>query len=362
MRGIINTDRLYRHTPISKNESLSMRGVAILCIAIHNLLHLLIFTHENEYVLHLSHTEGFVANIAARPAWALADTLSFLGWYGVAIFLFLSGYGLVRKHENMRAQYISIPYFVTNSYLKLFKLMLLPLFILALLRLYLYHEPYPVDMFFYMLELVANITHYDTYLLSIYWYFGLTFELYVLYRLCIYRRSINWIIALNIMAVALFAYLCSQNDLVNMSFARHNFAGWILPFTVGVALARYDLSSLFQNKRLNIAIVLLAGPILTLMNYDPYLWYISPVVAIIAAVALAKVWQVGMWIGAISSFIFVAHPIVRQFMIHKPALDAFGFKASDPYSIEIIPIIALFLALTLILAHTLKWLHRHLYE
>lgn len=40
MRGITNTSQIYQHTPISKDEGLSMRGIAILCIIFHNFLHL----------------------------------------------------------------------------------------------------------------------------------------------------------------------------------------------------------------------------------------------------------------------------------------------------------------------------------
>ena len=74
-----------------------MRGVAILCIMFHNFLHLTLPTIENEFSFSELRTDTFVSSLSAQPAWALADVMSFLGWYGVAVFIFLSGYGLVRK-------------------------------------------------------------------------------------------------------------------------------------------------------------------------------------------------------------------------------------------------------------------------
>ena len=100
MRGITNTSQIYQYTPISKDEGLSMRGIAILCIIFHNFLHLTLHTVENEFTFLEHRAHVFTHCIANNPSWLLADIMSFLGWYGVPIFLFLSGYGLVRKFEG----------------------------------------------------------------------------------------------------------------------------------------------------------------------------------------------------------------------------------------------------------------------
>ena len=66
-----------------------MRGIAILCIMLHNFLHLMLPTVENEFSYCDLRTDTFLNSLTSQPEWAWADILSFLGWYGVTIFIFL---------------------------------------------------------------------------------------------------------------------------------------------------------------------------------------------------------------------------------------------------------------------------------
>lgn len=364
MRGITNTNQIYQHTPISKDEGLSMRGIAILCIIFHNFLHLTLHTGENEFTFLEHRAHVFTSSIANNPSWLLADIMSFLGWYGVPIFLFLSGYGLVRKFEGTDVGgggNLPTIRFIANRWSKLFKLMLIPMLIMALLHPILNQQPIPNKIVVRMLSLTLNITQPDSEYLGVYWFFGLIFELYVLYRLFIYRRPMSWIIGLNIAALATFVALWLHGDILLMSMVRHNLMGWILPFTIGVVFARYDFSKYFQHKWRNIAIVLLAGPIIVGMNFNAYLWYFSSVVAIIAALALAKLWRGGMWLGAISSFLFVAHPIVRKVALDNDVMALFGIGSDWQYTTGLAILLALYFAVTIPSALLFQWIHKRLF-
>lgn len=76
-----------------------MRGVAIVFIMLHNLLHLVIPTLENEFVFQIERTRFFMNEVFSGGVDVVQDIFSFLGWYGVAVFLFLSGYGLTLKYD-----------------------------------------------------------------------------------------------------------------------------------------------------------------------------------------------------------------------------------------------------------------------
>ena len=338
-----------------------MRGVAILIIFLHNFLHHVLPTVENEFDYSALRVDAFIQSIIQNPAWALADIMSFMGWYGVVVFIFLSGYGLVRKFEGVDSGDVGVWHFAKSRWLKVFRLMLLPMLMFAVVWSALRGEIFPVDKLAQQLLLLGNVVFPHTMQPGVYWFFGLILELYLFYRLCLYRRSTLWIIFLKILGLGLLVGLWLYGDMELMSWMRHNFFGWILPFTLGVLFARYDFAKLFAHKALNIIVVLVAGPLLVAMNCNPYMWMLSPIVAIVAAMALAKTWQGGVWLGGLSSFIFVIHPIVRFVMLRPAVRELFGYDATTPYTVALIPRLALYVALTLLLAELYRRLYRRIF-
>lgn len=338
-----------------------MRGIAILCIVFHNFLHLILPTFENEFDFSLSRVEVFTDSLTVNPAWALADVMSFFGWYGVAVFVFLSGYGLVRKYESRVDGHLSVWPFIKDRWLKVFKLMLVPMLLFAVVWSLCNGKIFPIDKLLQQLALIGNIAFPTSVQPGVYWFFGLIFELYVLYRLCIYRRTIGWIVGLNIFALALFVGLWLYGDAMLLASVRHNLFGWILPFTLGALFARYDFARMFCNGWVNAIVVIASGILLLAMNYNAYLWYFSPVVAIIASIALAKLWRGGVWLGALSSFLFVIHPIVRYIAIRPEVKALFGIGEGSPYTIKLIPLLASYVALSILAAYLYRLVHTRLF-
>lgn len=355
-----STPITYRPTPISGSESQAMRGVAILCIMLHNFLHLTLPTTENEFSFSTLRTQTFVDSLTAHPTWALADVMSFLGWYGVAVFIFLSGYGLVRKYECGNSGELPVWAFIKEHWLKVFKLMVVPMLIFMVVWSYFNGKIFPIEKLMQQLALIGNIAFPTSVQPGVYWFFGLIFQLYIIYRLFIYRRSKRFILYLNIIALAIFVILwlfCSEET---MAAVRHNSIGWILPFSIGALVARHDLSALFARRWAMWLIVILSGAVLTLMNYNALLWYFSPIVAIVAAIALAKLWRGGVWLGALSSTIFAIHPIVRYIALRDEVKTLFEVDSTTPYSLNIIPLLAIYIAVTLLLSMLYKHLQSHL--
>ncbi len=352
----------YRPTPISGSESQAMRGVAILCIMFHNFLHLILPTVENEFTFSILNTDIFVESLSTRPAWAMADIMSFLGWYGVAVFIFLSGYGLVRKYECNNEHDLQLWSFAKDRWLKLFRLMVVPMTIFVLLWSCFKGQIFPIEKFVQQLALIGNIVFPSSIQPGVYWFFGLIFQLYIIYRLCIYRRSKSYILIVNIIAFAIFVAVWLLGNDTAMSALRHNCIGWILPFTLGAMFARHDLSMLFARRWVMWLMVILSGAVLTLLNYNLVLWYFSPVAAIVAAISLAKLWRGGVWLGALSSSLFVMHPIVRYVALQDSVKSLFGISGDAAYSISIIPLLATYIAVSVLAAVLYRHIHSRLFD
>src|SRR5574344_51864 len=108
---------------LTKDECSAMRGIAIMAIMLHNYCHWLNGTlRENEYKFHADRAAGMWQALTFPDALFLANMLSFRGHYGVPVFLFLSGFGLVLKYE--RGGSLPAAGFVRVHYLKLLRIMI----------------------------------------------------------------------------------------------------------------------------------------------------------------------------------------------------------------------------------------------
>ena len=88
---------------LNKQDTGALKGIAILCIAIHNFCHWLpMAVHENEYVFRLEDSLKLLHHVQMLHPQVLLNVFSHFGHYGVPVFLFLSGYGLVCKYERSR--------------------------------------------------------------------------------------------------------------------------------------------------------------------------------------------------------------------------------------------------------------------
>lgn len=82
---------------LTKENSLILRGLAIMAIMLHNFLHnpMLGFTQENEMSFSGEHVKHFFSTLD-KKWFDPYDWFSFLGWTGVVVFIFLTGFGVSR--------------------------------------------------------------------------------------------------------------------------------------------------------------------------------------------------------------------------------------------------------------------------
>ena len=322
---------------LTRAECNALRGLAILGIVLHNFCHWLgPVVKENEYQYFQHNVDWFLQVVAHTDQLLPAHVLSFFGHYGVPIFLFLSAYGLEMKYGRAEEKVRTVP-FVRYHFLKLFKMMFVGFII------FLTVDAITPGAFHYtVIRVIGQLGMFNNLFADPdhniwpgpYWYFGLTLQLYVVYRLFIYKRSTTWTAVL--MAICVTIQLGMAPESSELNWYRYNFMGGMLPFGFGILFARYRLTSyekmLAGSPRSAAAALfttfLFASFIIVGGSMNFVMWAFVPMFVCVAAIALVQLlgrlplWGVGTWLfrtltwfGSISAALFVIHPTVRKVFI-----------------------------------------------
>ena len=294
-----------------------LRGLAILSIITHNFTHWMhgaIF--ENEFVFQSWHVDNLL-NYLSHPDYRLPLQLfSFFGHYGVVLFVFLSAYGLEKKYGNTSKEVPPLP-FIWTHYLKLLSMCIVGYigYLLLMIRL----VGLPENGFLeasYLLSMTSNLytTTLGPHIPAPYWYFGLMLQLYIIYRLILFRRS--WRVIVGAILLSCIIQAVVVPDSVTMAWLRSNFIGSILPFGLGLLYARYEED--IQLSKISYGIIMLSSIILifaTSLSFIP--WITTPLFVCILGISASQLLPKAVppplaWVGSISAAIFISHPIVRK--------------------------------------------------
>ena len=336
---------------LSRAECTAMRGIAILAIVLHNYCHFIgKIVKENEYQFFTSNNDRLWHALTNPDELLPVHLLSYFGHYGVPVFLFLSGFGLVKKYEkNERIEELkngslqsfnpSILKFLKYNYLKLLRMLIVGFSLFIIVDMLT-----PGRFQFHWYNVVAQLAMYINVLPEpdriiwpgIYWFFGLMIQLYIIYRLLLYRRNSWWVVGLIAICWALQAFCDPEGETVNR--LRYNSIGGMLPFGLGIIVARIPTlgknnsqvgNKTFFDKRSGKAerprweyfvALLISTVLIVAMCFWYQAWFWIPALIIIGTIALVKVmpkWMLSVitWIGSISAAMFVAHPIARKLFI-----------------------------------------------
>ena len=305
-------------------ESKALRGIAILGIMLHNYCHFLGFAvKENEYTFTAARPAQLLDRLMSPDMYLPVHLLSFFGHYGVPVFLFISGFGLVCKYErDARGRVGTLP-FTGYHYLKLLRLMFLGYIAFAVvscLHPHGYHG-YTVGRVLAQLLMYINLLPDPDHIIKPgpYWFFGLMLQLYVVYRLFVYRRrSLNVVVLMAVcwLAQAVFTPAADPGGEI-LNRIRYNFIGGMLPFGAGVLYARCG-RCLPAWAYACVALVSAAAVFAGSFAFQAWLWV--PLFVVTGAVATirlvpARALGVCVWFGAVSSALFVVHPVTREIII-----------------------------------------------
>lgn len=309
---------------ISPARSKALRGVAILGIILHNYCHFLGFAvKENEYTFNPDKPRMLLERLSCNADYLFVHIMSFFGHYGVPVFLFVSGFGLVRKYEQSMRDTVRPLEFTRFHYLKLLRLMFLGYIafaVVSMLHPHGYHG-YTLSRVAAQLLMYINIMPEPNAVIKPgpYWFFGLMLQLYIVFRCIIYRRT-SWIAVILIAACWLLqAVFTPDNDLqgIILNRIRYNFIGGMLPFGAGILYARHG-KEIGTAGNITVAAVSAAAVFAGSFCFQSWLWV--PLFIVTGAVATInlvpeKALMPFSWFGAISSALFVAHPVTREIII-----------------------------------------------
>ena len=311
-------------TLLSLAESKALRGIAILGIMLHNYCHFLGFAvKENEYTFTAAKPMQLLGRLMHADQYLFVHVLSFFGHYGVPVFLFISGFGLVCKYEQRTPQPVRALPFVGYHYLKLLRLMFLGYIAFAVVS-YLHphgYHGYTVGRVAAQLLMYINLLPDPDHIIKPgpYWFFGLMLQLYIVYRLLIYRQRSAGVVALIAVCWLAQAVFTPANDPGGeiLNRIRYNFIGGMLPFGAGVLYARYG-RCLQPWAYAAVAAVSAAAVFAGSFAFQAWLWV--PLFVVTGAVATVKLIPEKalapcVWFGAISSVLFVVHPVTREIII-----------------------------------------------
>ena len=118
---------------------------------------------------------------------------------------------------------------------------------------------------------------------GIYWFWGLMLQLYICYYIFFYKRNNSSLLYFNILSIAimvLFIILADNSFLLRfvnhgsayLNLLRHNFIGWILPFTFGIIYARCHWDIAVKSIWKNVILLVAAMGLLVLTNFNLYTW------------------------------------------------------------------------------------------
>lgn len=317
---------------LSRKECSALRGIAILGIVLHNYCHWLgMAVKENEYTFTMAKASG-LANAVVHPTWDLpVHLLSFFGHYGVPVFLFLSAYGLTMKYENGGAEDRVWP-FLKSHFRKLFRMMIVG-FAAFLMVDRVTGGPHHYELLDVVTQLllVNNLMPNPDAVIwpGPYWFFGLMLQLYTVYRLFLYKRHWGVTVAFMLVCTLLQAPCSPEGEALNR--LRYNFIGGMLPFGLGLLYGRLVEMKWEEHLRwkpgshgvkalCTVIVLLLLVAAIYNWSFDFLAWLWVPAAVCLLNVLVVKVLPEKVnsllaWVGAISSAMFVCHPITRKIFI-----------------------------------------------
>lgn len=303
----------------------------------HNYLHWLSsMVKENEYQFHQGNVDRLMS-LLSSPSWDLPLQLfSFFGHYGVPVFLFLSGYGLVLKYENSASpghEEGEVTSFVWKHYMKLFPMMLLGFAVFAMVDwITPGHHHWTWKDIIMQLTMTINFSSVPDKVIwpGPYWFFGLIMQLYIVYRLLLYRRHWGWTVGAIIVCWAIQQACMDSPDGNAINIIRYNCIGGMLPFGMGLLAARFGADH--PDRSLGFYVMLFGLSIVAVialsLSFNTWLWVPAFIVLLnVGFVKLLPQWcmKAFSWVGGISAAIFVCHPITRKIFIpisrHGDLLD-----------------------------------------
>ena len=296
-----NMNILDNKNTLSIENTVTIRGIAILSIMFYNFIRHLIGIDGNEDYWSDVNVMTLLSGLKTYMSPLFA--VSYWGWYGVPLFIFLSGYGLTKKYDKGDFNVMKYAY----SHIKKIFLLMIPAFALYVILVDCFGNiKYPISLIIKQCTFTVNFLSLNIEP-GIYWFFGLIIQLYLIF---IVLRKLNskwlWIILISFLIFDYSVlYLFTSCD---MTYVRHNSIGWMPSFIFGIIYAKKQYNLLSPQQ------ALITIPLFFVSSLIKLLYPLSPLFCIISVLSIVKFLKFKWlyYVGTISSAIFAMHAVVRQ--------------------------------------------------
>ena len=304
---------------LDKSEVHLLKGLAILLIVTHNFFHWVEPRFgENEFSFSRNKINSFIDLVFSSKIDLLHATLSFVGHYGVQVFIFCSAYGLTIKYRN---NIFSNAHFFKQRVLKLY-----PTFTIALLLLIIYNYYILESVFdFKMVKLIvlrysllANLFPGKAFIVSgPFWFYSMIFQFYF-----VFPFLLNLIKQRRILAQIIIPIFIIINILFNDLFDSYDFSLYFnlvgnLPVLIfGMIATGYNIRALNSWAIILPSIVVFAAG-----QYYGILWYFTQLsflcffiplsLKLFKIIRLEKIKNTVLHIGKLSMYLFAVHGFLR---------------------------------------------------
>lgn len=300
---------------MTRLECSTLRCLAIVSIMLHNLAHWLPgAAPENEFSFSLEHYEVFWKSVVSWDF--IIQFFSFFGHLGVPVFVFLTGYGLAQKYDGIDIEWKSFLY-------KHWKKLIVPSVVGTLVYLFVMfvlegHLVCSISRIIVQCTMLLNIISPMHLLPMPYWYLGMTMQLYIIYLLVVYKRSLTTLLLLTLISLILMACCVDYYQAVVLS--KFNFVGWLVPLYMGIAYSRYQAKIHVKRGLSLLGISGISMILVLLCEYNYYAWLLIPLFIVILAVGIVKYIPVHLqqrmdYIGRNSLYFLIVHPITRELIM-----------------------------------------------
>ena len=306
----------------TKRDTSIIKGFGILCIVLHNYFHWLAPSPgENEFDFLPGRVTGFFNLLIEKPGEFVNILFSYLGHYGVQLFVFVSGFGLALSMMNHRRTWES---FVLTRLKKLYPLLLVGvvffIFSKVLIDGAMISRYDKTEIGYKLLLIHTLIPGSGTSINGPWWFFGLIFQLYLLFPY-LFKLIEKWkwkafavVCVVSYALIFLFKYVLTayHGTVIIM-----NAPGHLPEFCLGILLA------FCKDKKINVLWLVAALVTFCLGNYFEVFYpltFLSLTIVMvfvyqgIKSLSIRKKEFAGFlsYFGGISMALFATHAVLRD--------------------------------------------------
>lgn len=306
----------------TKRDTSIIKGFGILCIVLHNYFHWLAPSPgENEFDFSPDRVANFFHLLGEKPGEFVNILFSYLGHYGVQLFVLVSGFGLALSMMKHQRTWES---FVVTRLKKLYPLLLVGVVFFIFSKVLIEGEMISAhdksEIGLKLLLIHTLIPNAGTSINGPWWFFGLIFQLYLLFPI-LFKLIEKWgwkafavicMLSYSLFFVFRYVLLSYQGTLIML-----NAPGHLPEFCLGILLA------FCKDKKINVLWLVMAITTFCLGNYFeafyPFTFLSLTVVTVFAyqgiktlSIRKKEIAGVLSYFGGISMVLFATHAVLRD--------------------------------------------------